>query len=65
MAQVQANALGVSQSESKWWEACWGKEDARDVIPRPTSACLSERRPETRDGEILMDLGRGTRHMSK
>jgi hypothetical protein len=31
--QVQANALGVAQSESNWWEeACWEKQDARDVI---------------------------------
>jgi hypothetical protein len=47
MALVQGNALGVSQSESSWWEeACSETEDPRDVIPElkehdPTSACLS------------------------
>jgi hypothetical protein len=46
MALVPGNALGVSQSESSWWEqACLETEDPRDVISglkdhNPTSACL-------------------------
>ena len=46
MALVPGNALGVSQSESSWWEqACLETEDPCDVISwlkdhDLTSACL-------------------------
>jgi hypothetical protein len=57
--QVQANALGVAQSESNWWEeACWEKEDARDVIPGKTQRVPVKRRPESLDGPTRE--GRGT-----
>jgi hypothetical protein len=52
--QVQATALGVAQSESNGWEeACWEKEDARDVIPGKTQRVPVKRRPESLDVEYL------------